>query len=65
MEMRLVWGLQHTPYAFQIDCVRCIFWPYRTKASKVLAVQATGKGKPLCMQSAGTLVFVDVVRLSW
>ena len=54
MEMRLVWGLQHTPYAFQIDCVRCLLSPYRTEAPKVLAVQATGKGKSLCMQCAGS-----------
>eukprot|EP00978_Attheya_sp_CCMP212_P000576 scaffold1120_cov33-Attheya_sp.AAC.2 len=37
-EMRLVWGLQHTPYTFQIDCARCLLWPYRTEAPKVLAV---------------------------
>eukprot|EP00978_Attheya_sp_CCMP212_P040030 scaffold214470_cov48-Attheya_sp.AAC.2 len=55
-EMHLVWGLQHTPYAFQIDCVWCLFWPYCTKAPKVLAVQVTEKGKSLCMQSAGTLL---------
>eukprot|EP00978_Attheya_sp_CCMP212_P000554 scaffold1079_cov34-Attheya_sp.AAC.1 len=54
--MRLVWGLQHTPYAFQIDCVRCFLWPYCTEAPKALAVKATGKGKSLCMQSAGTLL---------
>eukprot|EP00978_Attheya_sp_CCMP212_P002457 scaffold5015_cov51-Attheya_sp.AAC.6 len=48
-EMRLVCGLQ-------IDCVRCLLWPYRTEAPKVLAVQATGKGKSLCMQTAGTLL---------
>jgi superfamily II DNA helicase RecQ len=56
MEMRNVWGLESTPYPFQLHCVRSLIWPYRSESPKVLSVQATGKGKSLCMQAAGTLL---------
>ena len=53
--MTRVWHLQHRPFPFQLHCVRLLLWPHRPQRPKVLSVQATGKGKSLCMQTAGTL----------
>jgi superfamily II DNA helicase RecQ len=54
--MARVWHLQHSPFPFQLHCVRLLLWPHRPQRPKVLSVQATGKGKSLCMQRAGTLL---------
>jgi superfamily II DNA helicase RecQ len=55
-EMNRVWCLEQRPFAFQLHCVRLLLWPHRQQRPKVLSVQATGKGKSLCMQTAGTLL---------
>eukprot|EP00978_Attheya_sp_CCMP212_P024220 scaffold75818_cov54-Attheya_sp.AAC.1 len=56
MEMQNVWGLPHPPYPFQIQCVCSLVSPYHQVPPKVLSVQANGKGKYLCMQTAGTIL---------
>eukprot|EP00978_Attheya_sp_CCMP212_P014947 scaffold38334_cov24-Attheya_sp.AAC.1 len=55
-EMKHVWDLQHTPYPFQIECIHSLIQRHHTECPKVLVVQATGKGKSICMQAAGTIL---------